>query len=310
MNLSNLNFNRVFVFYEVYRSGNLQLASQRLAITPSAVSQQLKKLEAELGVSLFVRTTRQIVPTEPGKRLFDYLQTFMKELPLVLQSLHAAKTEISGRIRITAPGVLGSTLLIEFLARFQQKYPLVKFALTQRNRPSEAIEDLLGNKTDIAIVDLTEVMERQYAIEIRPLIAEEEWMVGSREFVPRMGRSQTYETLAVQPFVTSLADGLAEKLWFQRVFDRVPLELDITLSTENLRGMVQAVKRGMGLALLPLHMVRDELKRKELQRVAVSGQRYLNRMGMANRSFKEGPPALTTFMAFLEAQFHRKGKFI
>src|SRR4051812_17211419 len=110
----------MFVFFEVYRSQSIQLAAQKLSITPSAVSQQLKKLEDELNVSLFQRTTRHIVPTEPGNRLFACVEKFMQDLPRTLQTLRAAKAQLTGRVRIAAPGILGSTLLVDFVSLFRK----------------------------------------------------------------------------------------------------------------------------------------------------------------------------------------------
>ena len=106
------DFNRLRVFFHVHRAGSVSAAAAELHVTQSAVSQSLAKLEDELGVQLFVRRHRRLVPTPAAATLDGVVTPFVEALHEGLAQIHQARYVLSGQLRIGAPVEFGAPLMI------------------------------------------------------------------------------------------------------------------------------------------------------------------------------------------------------
>ena len=122
-------------------------AARKLGITASGVSKAVQRLENELRVRLFNRTTRSISLTENGTVLYERCKQ-------ILNDLHDAKDEIlqaqavpSGRLRISVPSIFGRMQLIPAISAFLKRYPLVSVEASFTDR----IVDLIDEAFDVVI---------------------------------------------------------------------------------------------------------------------------------------------------------------
>ena len=129
------DFNRLKVFFHIYSRLSITDAADDLHITPSAVSQQLKKLEKELKTILFTRLHKRLVPTQSGKRLFDLVAPIIKDLQQGLNSLADDRREPTGLLKIGAPMEFGSIYLPYVISTFRNSFDKVTFEL-ELGRPS------------------------------------------------------------------------------------------------------------------------------------------------------------------------------
>src|SRR5690606_2015982 len=130
----------------------LKDSAQRLGVTPSAVSQSLKKLEAELGVQLFIREHIKLILTSQGKTLQKMLGPMLSNLAMPHTHLIAQDqdTAQAGTLMIGAPYELGSTFLVRAFADFQKKYPKVK-AQFKFASPTKLLDLVARGEIDFAI---------------------------------------------------------------------------------------------------------------------------------------------------------------
>lgn len=143
------DINRAFemtVFVTVVEAGGFTAAARKLALTPSAVSKLVKRLEARLGARLLQRSTRQLHTTPEG-------DAFYAQSKRILDDIDGAEREAAqgaaprGRLRINCFVPFGVRHLLPILPEFAQRYPDIVLDVVV----SDAVVDLLEDRTDIAI---------------------------------------------------------------------------------------------------------------------------------------------------------------
>lgn len=127
--------------------GSYSAAARSLAISPSAVSKSISRLEQQLGQSLFTRTTRSLRLTAEGEALYQRALRLLHEAEQIEQAVISSKAEPSGLIRVTAPYPLAVHVLAPALPRFHQRYPKLEIDLRIRDQ----MVDMVADGVDVAI---------------------------------------------------------------------------------------------------------------------------------------------------------------
>lgn len=142
------------VFYTVAKCGSLTKAAQELFISQPAVSQAIKQLEGQLGVSLFNRTHRGMeLSAAGGKLIYKQVEDALRLLDDAENTLTQLKTTATGTIRIGATDSIFYHVLADKIALYNLKYPTVKFELISSTSPY-TVSQLKEGKCDIAFVNL------------------------------------------------------------------------------------------------------------------------------------------------------------
>ncbi|NOX32246.1 MAG: LysR family transcriptional regulator, partial [Deltaproteobacteria bacterium] len=147
------DFNRLKVFYFIFKKKSVASAARQLNITPSAVSQALNKLESELKVLLFTRLHKKLVPTLAGNQLYETLQPFIMELETAIRKMGQAKHTPSGMLKIGSPIEFGKSYFTGIFASFRKKYPEVVFTM-KLGDPAEIFPMIKAGKLDFGLVDI------------------------------------------------------------------------------------------------------------------------------------------------------------
>lgn len=122
-------------------------AGRRHGISPAAASACVLRIEAELGVKLFERTTRHSRLTEEGRRYVDYCRQALETMEEAARAVQAGAGPARGTIRISAPSDLGRNLLLTMLDGFMRRHPEVRLALTL----TDSLSNLVQEDHDVAI---------------------------------------------------------------------------------------------------------------------------------------------------------------
>ena len=144
---------RLQLLREVGRRGTIRAAAEAMSITPSAVSQQLRILESEAGVSLLEPDGRRIRLTEAGQMLVRHADTITAAIDAAEAELAAGKTEITGSLRIAAFPTAARAVLPGAIAQLGRDHP----RLTVTLRDTETAESLVAlrlDEVDLAVVDV------------------------------------------------------------------------------------------------------------------------------------------------------------
>ena len=126
---------------------NFTRAAQKVGVTQSTLSHQIKQLEDELGVTLFERTLKKVALTYAGEQLMRSVGQAMKELDRGIRALKHTDVPAGGTLRI---GATNATIIIEHLALFLERYPSTKVTVEQL--PADRLEKgVLSERFDLAI---------------------------------------------------------------------------------------------------------------------------------------------------------------
>ena len=276
------------VFYVVYTHKSLINAAQAMNITRSAISQSLKALEEELQTKLFIRDSKRVLPTEPAHLLFRSIEPFIAELQAAVIQIETGKREPVGHLRIGAPQDFGSTHLTEVIVDFRRRYPQITFELLLAI-PVTLLEMLTNGKLDIAFVDNGDFHAKNYPVSTMIVMKEKFVLVCSSkyfdEFVKRP--SIKYEDLKNFEFVDYVHHAPVVKMWIKHHFGKVPPELLVSFSAESVRAVIKATKGGLGVGVVPEHLVEADLKSDRLRLISATGRDLVNHITLARRL--EGP---------------------
>ncbi|HEY5810626.1 MAG TPA: LysR substrate-binding domain-containing protein [Povalibacter sp.] len=175
-----LQLDRLVLFTAVAEAGGFTAAADRLDSSKTLLSQQINRLEAELGVALFNRTTRRVVLTEAGQRLFNDCKPLLEQLRGSVERLTEQRTQPAGTLRITAPADYAANVLGMLLGKFAERHPQLQVDLVV----SGEVLDLLSERIDLAI---RIGWLRDSSLRATRLAEFEQYLVASSAYLSRAG---------------------------------------------------------------------------------------------------------------------------
>ncbi|RKH20526.1 LysR family transcriptional regulator [Corallococcus sp. CA047B] len=181
--------NALNAFLVVGRRRSFAVAANELGISPSALSQSVRQLEARLGVPLLTRTTRSVSLTDAGQRLLERAGPSVENALEALRTATASAGEVTGRVRLSVPTIALSTVVTPILLRFAARYPRVEVELRMEDR----FVDIVAEGLDAGIRPV-EALERDM-VQVRLSKRYRFIVVGSPAYLKRKGIPQRPEDL-------------------------------------------------------------------------------------------------------------------
>lgn len=178
------------VFVRVVERQGLSAAARSLGVSPSAVSQAVRALEARVGVPLLVRTTSSLRPTEAGAELARRAARALADLDDALAQATESGARIAGRLRVTAPHVTLDPIVRPTLAALHREHPGLDVEVSVDDR----LVDLVTERYDLGL-RLSEVVPREY-VAARLTPAFRAVIVGSPAYLAARGRPRHPRDLA------------------------------------------------------------------------------------------------------------------
>ncbi len=148
----------IVAFSRAASYGSFTAAAQSLSVSPSAVSKTIQRLERQLGLRLFTRTTRSLVLTPEGHEMHERALQVLRSVEDLVQSAAAVQSEPSGTLKIAAPLPIGTRLLAPALPEFHRRYPNINIDLRLNDRFVNLVEEgidvaiRIGNLADSNLI--------------------------------------------------------------------------------------------------------------------------------------------------------------
>ncbi len=252
-------------------------AARRRRVTPSAVSHQIRALEAQLGVPLFERVGRNARLLPAGEGLVRALRESFTHIDDAIAAATDDHTRIRGLVRIGGPGPFSSMWLRPRLVRLLRAHPEltveVRFGV-----PSVLSQRLLLGEDDLSI--LVRAVDFP-ALEARPVYVEEFSAVASPAYLRAHKRPETAKDFAEHRFVLFDADLAMHAAWWRASFgNKEPLPPKIACRITSLEEMLALAMEGIGIAVLPNYFIASAVAAKQV--VVVGPARGKERRGAKN----------------------------
>lgn len=227
---------------------NFTRAAASLHIAQPAMSQQIRRLEDELGLAVVQRTTRRVTLTDAGELLVVRARRILAELEAAETELQAMRGMYIGHVTIGAMHTMGPVDLSLVLARFRERHPDVQF--TVREQSSEEMAEMLRvDEIDLAFLSVTERVE-SHGLGLRQLVSEE--LVTLLPPGHRLGKRREIRMadLADEPFISFRAGARLRELLIS-AGHAAGFEPKVTLESNESQRVRRLVSRGLGVAILP-----------------------------------------------------------
>lgn len=243
------------VFSTVAETGSFSAAGRRMRMTPSAVSKLIARLEARLGTSLFIRSTRRLQLTAEGELYLERVLRILAEIDeadrLVASGADAVPT---GRLRVSASVAFGECCILPLVPAFLARYPLVELDISL----TDTVVDLVDDRTDVAI-RIGALQDS--SLKARKLLETRRVIVAAPDYVTRHG-------MPVRPH--DLADHNCLRFNFRRTLAEWPFRdpnndetytVAVSGNAHGNNGVVlrQLALGGLGLARLGEFHVADDI---------------------------------------------------
>ena len=282
------------VFSEVVTRGSFTAAANTLGMSRAMVTRHIGELERWLGARLLQRSTRRLSLTEAGEACVVRSRQLLELVNDVEQVVGQRDTEPHGLIRLLAGPAFGQTHLSAIVVDYLARYPRMRIDLVLGDENL----DLIGERIDLAVRITNEL---DPALISRKLSTCRTVLCGTPEYLAKAGAPRTPEDLAQH---NCLAYSLVEKSqWsFLRGGDERLVQVGGSFSANDVLALVQAVRAGGGLALLPNYVVAPMLHRGELVAVLPDWQPAALGIYGVYVSRRHQPASLRTLLEFLASR--------
>ena len=246
-------------FIRVSETGSFSTVSAEAGVSQPTISRQVAMLEQHFGVRLFNRTTRRLTLTEDGRTLLALARDIRETLDVADSAFGLRRISPSGIVRMSSPTAFGFYLIGQ-LGRFAQRYPDISIDLVMRESFGDLIQEGLDLAVRVGPLNESTLISRRIGSIERILVA-------TPDYLDRAGTPTGPRELRSHSCV-AYAYNTPDHHW---IFRQASRELEIPVSgifrSNNSEAAHRAVLAGLGIGLLPIILVADEVAAGRLVRV-------------------------------------------
>ncbi|MHA4870534.1 LysR family transcriptional regulator [Duganella sp. PWIR1] len=202
-----LRLDDLTVFVRTADRGSLSAAARELEISPALASAAVKRLEGELKLRLFARTTRSLRLTEEGELYLRHAREALRLLKEGRDTLMQGQETLGGTLKISMPSDLGRNMVLGWLDEFQALYPKVGFQLSISDR----VSDMYRQPVDIAIRYGVQEDSSLIAFPLAP--ENRRVLVASPDYIKQHGKLSTLEDLSRHNCLRFMLDEVIHDRW-------------------------------------------------------------------------------------------------
>lgn len=236
-------------FVQIVESGSLAKASRQVFIAQPALSQQMARLEEEVGKPLLVRSSRGVTPTENGSALYHHAKFMLRQLDQAVSVARQDTAALSGRVTLGLAPTTNSQLGLPLIRHLRQKLPGVMLTVV------EGLSGHLEHMTRVGQLDLAILFSNKAAAElsVEPLLEEQLFVIlpAASALIPPDRTSLTLAEVSALPLILpSPGHGLRRRISLE--FDRANLEIDAVAEIDSLPLLMHCLADGMGVTIKPM----------------------------------------------------------
>jgi DNA-binding transcriptional LysR family regulator len=288
-------------FMAIAETGTFTAAALRVHITQAAISMQIRQLETELGVRLFVRAPRRVVLTEAGEGLLGRARNVLREHDAALAEMTELSGAEYGRLRVgSASASVSTEQLPRILNELRGLHSRAEISVLSGT--SEAlVRQILDGDVDVAFVSLP-VEARGIRTEV--LVRDELVAIANPRHPLAKQRVVTAQTLAAEKLILGERGGNTRRL-IDQFFAKAGVHPLVTMELSRLAGIKRMVEEDMGVGIVPLQSAQAEVSAGRLVAWWVKGARFNWELGLAQlRGNEDRSPVRQTFLRLCREHFN------
>jgi DNA-binding transcriptional LysR family regulator len=262
------------MFRSVVESGTFTRAAQRLQVSQSAISRQLKLLEEEIGTLLLRRTGRGVVLTPDGELLLKTANRIHRDLQEVVAQISEKQALQRGIIRLGGGMTVCLYILPRLLKKFRTLYKEVDLHVTSGT--SEAIlRQLRNHQVDLGLLTLPIV---EADLEVQPVLKEEMVVVTAPRHPLTRERAVEPRSLGRYPLIL-FEQGSNTRKVLDGFFLEQEIPVTVAMETENVEIIKAMVSSGLGVTVIPYAAIAADMRTRRFAWARVRGRRLYRETG-------------------------------
>ena len=291
-----MEFKQLEAFAAVVTLGSFSKAGERLFLTQPTITAHVQSLEKELGVRLLERTTREVYPTEQGRRFYPYAQNLLRIRDSATAAM-AAPIATDGVVTAAASTVPARYLLPGWMGAFGKEHPRVTFRIQKCD--SEEVSSRVAE--GIAELGLTGAETLPEHCEYEPLCADPLVVITPNTAAYRHRKGFSAVELVGETFLLREA-GSGTRRVFERFLAARGMDgrqLRVAAEIEDPEAIKRAVAQGMGISILSSRAAADFCAQGMLLAFPVEGEEIARRLYLATAKGRPLSAAARAFCAFV-----------
>ncbi len=242
-------------FYYVAMEGNIRLAALAMGREKPTISRQIKRLEQELGVILFDRSSGKMTITTDGEKLLEEARILFECVKFIKGSFAKGESQFKGKIAMAVSPAIVGNILPEYIDDFLKRFPETKFHITGGTR-ERILEEVDSSKVDFGICLSTGYEKSFQCYDFFEsgsiLIAPKNNSFFAKNKIPSL------EEISKSPLIFLSHQGLSSAI--EDCFVERDLDLNIVVTHNNHDHVKKFVRYGMGSSILASHCVSSDEK--------------------------------------------------
>jgi DNA-binding transcriptional LysR family regulator len=255
----NITIRQLRVFLEVALHKSFTQAAKNLYLTQPAVSMQIKQLEEVVGIELLVKRGRKIALTDAGQEMLLLSRNVLQQIEETEHRLEQISQGNQGRLKLVVASTV-SAVATKLLAAFKARYPNMHISFEVTNREG-LIEQLENNEADIVLMGQPPENMNLITEEFmqNPLVV----VAAPSHPLARQKKPASISQLLEHGFVVR-EPGSGTRLAMERFFNENNTSLITNMEMNSNDAIKQAVEAGLGLGVVSVHTLENELKENRL----------------------------------------------
>lgn len=253
-----MEFRQLKYFIEIVDCGSLTKASRQLYIAQSALSQQVSKLEDEVGKPLLHRTAKGVAPTESGQALYNHARLMLRQHDQALSIARQESPQVQGMVSLGLAATTCSALGLPLVRWIRKKYPQVVLNVVE-GMSGHLAQMMRLRQLDLAVLFNPNALPDQ---EPMPLL-QEELFVLAPEDSPLLPPDRDHLTLAeaasLPMILPTSSHGLRRQI--AATFEQQNLMMNVIAEIDSLSLVMDCVHEGMGVTIKPMAAILSQEER-------------------------------------------------
>lgn len=287
-------------FCEIADTLNFTKASERLNLTQSAVSHQIKALEAELGAKLFVRGKRGVKLTDAGRTAVDSARKILDDAESMRQAVAGREHSLVGTVRVAAATQALVYLFAPLFEEFMDAHERIELVFRTTPNTDQTIDDILEGVADVGFASMAVYSP---ALEVIEVFSDELFLVVGKKHRLAGKSSINASELANERWVL-FERGASIRRATDDFFKNVQAKPEKALESNDTYFVKLMVEHGLGISLMPTWAVGEEVAAGRLAKVRVRDHKLHRSVAMVSLKGSKS----RTIKAFIDFMLERKSQ--